>query len=175
MESKRTQLADKIVSREHAAEVVAGLRRQGQRVVFANGCFDLLHAGHVRFLEQARALGDLLIVGVNSDESGRALKGPGRPILPEGERAQLLAALASVDLVIVFSEMRVTPLLELLRPEVFAKGCDYTLENMDQGERRCVEAYGGEIVFIPTPRFTSSSALIERIAALRAAETAKGE
>jgi len=167
--------ADKIVSRERAAEVVAGLRGQGQRVVFANGCFDLLHGGHVRFLEQAGALGDLLIVGVNRDESVRALKGAGRPILPEEERAQLVAALASVDLVIVFPEMRVTPLLRLLRPEVFAKGRDYTLENMDQGERRCVEAYGGEIAFIPTPWFTSSSDVIERIAALRADEGARQE
>jgi len=165
MSSGRVRLTDKIQTRKRAAEIIADLRRRGRRVVFTNGCFDLLHGGHALHLEQARELGDYLIVGVNSDQSVRALKGEGRPIVPEGERAQLIAALASVDLVIVFGELRVTPLLELLRPDVFVKGADYALETLDQGERRCVESYGGEIVLLPLVPSTSTTAMIKHIVA----------
>ena len=158
-------LCDKIVSREEAAQIVAALRRRGQRVVFTNGCFDLLHAGHALYLEQARALGDCLVVGLNSDQSVAAIKGPARPIVNETERARLLAALASVDLVVVFSEPTSEALLDLLRPEIFVKGGDYTKATMNQEEKNFVESYGGEVVVIPALPESSTSRIIERILA----------
>jgi len=156
-------LCDKIVSRERAAQAIADLRARGQRVVFTNGCFDLLHAGHALYLERARALGDCLIVGLNSDESVVALKGPARPIVNETERAQLLAALESVDLVIIFSEPTSEALLDLLRPEVFVKGGDYTRATMNQEEKNFVESYGGEVHLIPALPESSTTRIIERI------------
>ena len=122
----------KIVTREHLRELVAEHKRQGRRVVFANGCFDTLHVGHVRYLEGARREGDILVVAVNSDSSVGALKGAGRPILPESARADLVAALRSVDSVVLFSEPNVETLLEYLRPDVHAKGTDYTAETVPE-------------------------------------------
>ena len=122
----------KIVTREHLRELVAEHKRQGRRVVFANGCFDTLHVGHVRYLEGARREGDILVVAVNSDSSVCALKGAGRPILPESARADLVAALRSVDAVVLFSEPNVETLLEYLRPDVHAKGTDYTAETVPE-------------------------------------------
>jgi len=122
----------KIVTREHLRELVAEHKRQGRRVVFANGCFDTLHVGHVRYLEGARREGDILVVAVNSDSSVCALKGAGRPILPESARADLVAALRSVDAVVLFSEPNVETLLEYLRPDVHAKGTDYTTETVPE-------------------------------------------
>ena len=156
-------LCDKIVSRERAAQAIAELRARGKRVVFTNGCFDLLHAGHALYLERARALGGCLIVGLNSDESVVALKGPTRPIVNETERAQLLAALESVDLVIIFSEPTSEALLDLLRPEVFVKGGDYTRATMNQEEKNFVESYGGEVHVIPALPESSTTRIIERI------------
>jgi len=122
----------KIVTRERLRELVAEHKRRGRRVVFANGCFDTLHAGHVRYLEGARREGDILVVAVNSDSSVCALKGAGRPILPESARADLVAALRSVDAVVLFSEPNVETLLEYLRPDVHAKGTDYTAETVPE-------------------------------------------
>jgi D-beta-D-heptose 7-phosphate kinase/D-beta-D-heptose 1-phosphate adenosyltransferase len=158
-------LRDKIVSRERAAQIIAGLRKRGKRVVFTNGCFDLLHAGHALYLEQARALADFLIVGLNSDDSVCAIKGPARPIVNEAERAELLAALSSVDLVIIFSEPTSEALLDLLRPEVFVKGGDYTKATMNQEEKNFVESYGGEVHLIPALPESSTTRIIERILA----------
>ncbi len=156
---------DKIVSRERAAEIIAELRARGRRIVFTNGCFDLLHAGHALYLEQARALGDSLVVGLNSDRSVSAIKGAGRPIVGEMERATLLAALAAVDLVVIFSEQTSEALLNLLRPEVFVKGGDYTKTTMNQEERNLVESYGGEVHLIPALPESSTTCIIERILA----------
>jgi rfaE bifunctional protein nucleotidyltransferase chain/domain len=158
-------LQDKIVSRERAARIVADLRAQGKRIVFTNGCFDLLHAGHALYLEQARALGDALIIGLNADRSVSAVKGAGRPIVGEQERAQLLAALASVDVVIIFSEQTSEALINLLRPEVFVKGGDYTTTTMNQEEKVLVESYGGEVHLIPALPESSTTRIIERILA----------
>jgi rfaE bifunctional protein nucleotidyltransferase chain/domain len=158
-------LQDKIVSRERAARIVADLRAQGKRIVFTNGCFDLLHAGHALYLEQARALGDALIIGLNADRSVSAVKGAGRPIVGEQERAQLLAALASVDVVIIFSEQTSEALINLLRPEVFVKGGDYTTTTMNQEEKALVESYGGEVHLIPALPESSTTRIIERILA----------
>src|SRR5579864_6959058 len=124
--------APKIVSRERLRELVEEHKRQGRRVVFANGCFDTLHVGHVRYLEGARREGDVLVVAVNSDASVCALKGAGRPILAEAARAGLVAALRAVDYVVLFSEPNVEALLEFLRPDVHAKGTDYSAETVPE-------------------------------------------
>jgi rfaE bifunctional protein nucleotidyltransferase chain/domain len=125
--------ASKIVTRDALRERLAEHRRHGERIVFANGCFDTLHVGHVRYLDGARSEGDLLVVGVNADSSVCALKGPGRPILDENARAQLVAALKSVDYVVLFAEPNVEILLETLRPDVHAKGTDYTADTVPEG------------------------------------------
>ncbi|HUE56947.1 MAG TPA: adenylyltransferase/cytidyltransferase family protein [Candidatus Udaeobacter sp.] len=126
------EAASKIVSREILSEKLAAHKRRGQRIVFANGCFDTLHVGHVRYLEGARREGDILVVGVNADSSVCELKGPGRPILDENARAQLVAALRSVDYVVLFSEPNVEALLNELRPDVHAKGTDYAAESVPE-------------------------------------------
>ncbi len=136
---------EKIVSREEAKRRVQRWRREGKRIAYANGCFDLLHVGHVRTLEAARQHGDVLVVGLNSDASARRLKGEGRPVYSERERAEMVAALASVDLAVIFPELSSLPLIEALRPDVWVKGGDYVLETVNQGERAFVESYGGEV------------------------------
>jgi rfaE bifunctional protein nucleotidyltransferase chain/domain len=150
-----------VLSREALAERVARGREQGLTYAFANGCFDLLHAGHVRYLEAARREADRLIVAVNDDESTRQLKGPDRPILSSADRAELVAALRAVDYVVVFPEPTVTPLLELLRPEVHCKGTDYTIETVP--ERETVRAYGGRIAVVGDPKDHSTRDLLARL------------
>jgi rfaE bifunctional protein nucleotidyltransferase chain/domain len=140
---------------------VGRARSRGGRVVLSNGAFDLLHVGHVRSLEHARSLGDLLVVAVNSDRSVRELKGPGRPVVPEQERAELVAGLACVDLVTIFDERTVEELIRLLRPEVHAKGRDYTESSVP--ERALVEACGGRVVIVGDPKDHASTDLIARI------------
>lgn len=151
--SKRTTL-------ERLAADLSPLRAGGRTVVMANGVFDLLHVGHVRYLEAARALGDVLVVAVNSDASTRAYKGPTRPVMPEDERAELVSALECVDHVIVFSEPNVERVLGVLRPDVHAKGTDYTASTVP--ERAVVEAYGGRVAICGDPKDHSSTALIEK-------------
>ena len=155
---------EKILPLDRAVEAVAELKRQGKRVVFTNGCFDLLHPGHTRYLAEARKLGDALLVAVNSDRSVRALKGPGRPVLPERERAEILAALASVDSVTIFDDLTPRSVIARMLPQVLVKGADW-----GPGEivgREEVEAAGGRVVSIPVVRGFSTSALIESAAKL---------
>lgn len=140
------------------------LRRDGKKLVVTNGCFDLLHVGHVTYLEAARSLGDALLIGVNGDGSVQQLKGPGRPLNGESDRARVLAALACVDGVCIFPEKRATRFLEEARPDVYVKGGDYTLETMDQDERRAVETAGGRVQFLPFVPGKSTTALVERMA-----------
>jgi D-glycero-beta-D-manno-heptose 1-phosphate adenylyltransferase len=151
----------KILSLERLLEVAAQQRANGQKIVFANGAFDLLHAGHVRYLEAAREEGDWLAVGVNSDESIRRAKGSARPIVPEPERAEIVAALACVDAVVVFGEDSPAGLIGRLRPDVHAKGTDYTAESVP--ERAAVAAYGGRTVIVGDPKDHATTDLIERI------------
>jgi len=143
------------------------LRLAGKRLVVTNGCFDLLHVGHVRYLAAARALGDALLVGVNSDAGTRALKGPGRPVAPQEDRTKVLLALRAVDAVVIFDEPTAGALLEALRPPIYAKGGDYALAGAGQGtplpEEPIVRAYGGEIHLIPYLEGRSTSALLTRI------------
>ena len=157
------RLKSKLASRQAAARRVRAWRRTGEKVVFANGCFDLLHAGHARFLEEARRQGDRLVVAVNEDESVRRLKGPDRPILPAWQRAELVAALESTDLVVLFEEDDCVPLLRLLRPEVHVKGGNYTRETVNQPELSVLESYGGKLVIVPQVEGWSSSKVIARI------------
>jgi rfaE bifunctional protein nucleotidyltransferase chain/domain len=126
------EASSKIVARDVLREKLADHKSTGKRIVFANGCFDTLHVGHIRYLESARREGDILVVGVNADSSVCNLKGPGRPILDENVRAQLVAALRSVDYVVLFAEPNVETLLEVLRPDVHAKGTDYTVETVPE-------------------------------------------
>lgn len=137
-------------------------RKTGATVVLANGVFDVLHVGHLRYLEAAAALCDVLVVAVNSDASTRAYKGPGRPVVPEDERAELIAGLACVDHVLVFDEPNVEAVLDALRPDVHAKGTDYTADTVP--ERAVVQAYGGRVAICGDPKDHSSTELIESIA-----------
>src|SRR4051794_40913377 len=137
---------------------VSQVRGRGGRVVLTNGCFDLLHVGHVRYLQAARRLGDFLVVGVNSDASVRALKGPARPIVPAAERAEVVAALGCVDAVVIFDAATAEPLVAALRPEVYVKGADYTEATLP--EAHLVRAYGGTVALLPTVPGASTTALL---------------
>ena len=151
----------KIVSREALKEQLAREKSRGRRIVFANGCFDGLHVGHARYLEAARREGDVLVVGVNSDASTRELKGPGRPILEESARATLVAAVRAVDYVVIFSEPNVEPLLEELRPDVHAKGTDYTVDTVP--ERATAERLGIRVAIVGDRKDHSTRALLETV------------
>jgi D-beta-D-heptose 7-phosphate kinase/D-beta-D-heptose 1-phosphate adenosyltransferase len=155
----------KILSLERACEVIEGLKARGQRVVFTNGCFDLLHPGHTRYLAEAKALGDVLIVALNSDRSVRALKGPARPILPQAERAEILAALESVDYVTIFDDLTPQAVIARMLPQVLVKGSDWGPEEIVG--RAEVEAGGGRVVSVPMVQGFSTSAILERAAAAR--------
>jgi rfaE bifunctional protein nucleotidyltransferase chain/domain len=136
-------------------------RERGLTIAFANGAFDLLHVGHIRYLEGAKREGDRLVVAINSDASVRRLKGPKRPILAEADRAELVAALRAVDYVVIFEEPTVAPLLELLKPDVHCKGTDYTVDTVP--ERETVRAYGGRIAIVGDPKDHSTSDLLSRL------------
>lgn len=151
----------KILARRELAKRLGDERRNGKTVVLANGCFDVLHAGHVRYLEAARGEGNLLVVAVNSDSSVRKLKGAGRPILAESDRAELVAALGAVDFVVIFDESDVRPLLRELRPDVHAKGTDYTLESVP--ERDESERLGIRIAIVGDAKRHSTRNLIEQM------------
>lgn len=153
----------KLISREALPAWRKAQQAAGLRVVVTNGCFDLLHVGHARYLEAARAAGDRLLVGVNSDASVRRLKGPTRPINNEQDRAALVAALASVDAVCLFDETSAEQFLRLAVPDVWAKGADYTLATLNQDERRAVESQGGQIRFIELVPGRSTTATLQRL------------
>ena len=144
-----------------AAALVGGLRARGRTIVFTNGVFDLLHPGHVRYLRQARALGDALIVGINSDRSVRAIKGPSRPITPEDERAELIAALVCVDAAVIFDEDTPWQLIAALQPDVLVKGADWAADEIVG--RDIVEARGGKVVRVPIEMGYATTGIIERI------------
>lgn len=152
---------NKIVSRDELKRRVAEWRREGEQVVMANGCFDVLHVGHVRYLKAAKDLGGKLIVAVNADDSVRGLKGEGRPVMPEDERAEILAALEPVDAVVIFSEPNVRALLNEIRPDVQAKGTDYTPDSVP--ERDVVTGYGGRVVIVGDPKDHSATEFIQQI------------
>jgi len=149
-----------ILKREDLVGLVSAEKKKGKSIVLANGCFDILHVGHVRYLEGARDLGDVLVVGINSDNQVTRLKGQGRPILSELERAEIVASLNAVDLVTVFDEPTVTELLLAIRPDIHAKGTDYTEETVP--ERDIVRSFGGQVRIVGDPKNHSTSDLIRR-------------
>lgn len=157
----REPVAKKIKLRGEIAAIAKNLKNEGARIVFTNGCFDLLHLGHVRYLREAKKLGDILMVGLNSDNSVTALKGPDRPYISEMERAEILASLECVDFVTIFSELRPDNLIKLIRPDVHVKGGDYKVTELP--ERKLVESLGGKVVVIPPIKGRSTTSIIERI------------
>jgi rfaE bifunctional protein nucleotidyltransferase chain/domain len=148
----------KILSRSELLRKVAEWRRAGERITLANGNFDLLHVGHVRYLEGAKALGGKLVVAINSDDSVRTLKGEGRPVMPENERAEIVAALAEVDAVVIFSELDVRAIIREVRPDVQAKGTDYTVDSVP--ERDALAEYGGKVEIVGDPKQHSTSEIL---------------
>jgi rfaE bifunctional protein nucleotidyltransferase chain/domain len=150
----------KIVSRELLRQRVAQWRKAGESIVLANGCFDVLHVGHIRYFHAAKELGGKLIVGINGDATVRALKGNGRPRIPESERAEIISALADVDAVVIFPEPDATQLIREIRPDVHAKGTDYTAESVP--ERAVVMEYGGRVAIVGDPKDHSSTELLRR-------------
>lgn len=153
----------KIVELEQVSHHCEKLRAAGKKLVATNGCFDLLHVGHVRYLQAARALGDFLAVGLNGDRSVRELKGSGRPVTTESDRAELLAALQCVDLVTVFPRLRATQFIAAVRPTIYVKGGDYSSETLNEEERALLKDIGAEVRLIPFEKGYSTSRLIEQI------------
>jgi D-glycero-beta-D-manno-heptose 1-phosphate adenylyltransferase len=156
----------KILTRETLTEWRASLRAAGRKLVVTNGCFDLLHPGHVTYLEAARNLGDVLLIGLNGDVSVRQLKGPDRPVNVEADRALVLAALESVSAVCIFGERTATEFLKQVQPDIYVKGGDYTLKTVNQEERRTIEQAGGKVVILPVVPGKSTTALLEKISRL---------
>jgi rfaE bifunctional protein nucleotidyltransferase chain/domain len=154
-------LANKILPRAELAPQIAEWRRAGDRIILANGCFDVLHVGHVRYLRAAKELGERLVVGINSDRSVRGLKGEGRPLMPAEERAEILASLAFVDGVVIFDEPDIRGLIEEIHPDVHAKGTDYTADSVP--ERDTVIACGGRVEIVGDPKDHSATELISRM------------
>ena len=153
----------KVVPLNDLAKRVKELRAGGKKVVATNGCFDLLHLGHVRYLKAAHSLGDILVVGLNGDQSVRDLKGTGRPLNSERDRAELLAALESVDLIAIFPELRATRFIELAMPDVYVKGGDYKSETLNAEERSALQKIGTQIEIIPFEKGYSTTGLIEKV------------
>jgi D-beta-D-heptose 7-phosphate kinase/D-beta-D-heptose 1-phosphate adenosyltransferase len=160
-----SSLGPGVIARDDLEALGESLRAQGRRIVFTNGCFDLLHVGHVRYLVQARALGDVLVVGVNTDAGVRRLKGPERPLVAEDERAELLAALECVDYVTLFDEPTPEAVIGALRPHVHCKGGDYRADELPEAE--AVRRYGGEVTILPLVPGRSTTGILERILAAR--------
>jgi rfaE bifunctional protein nucleotidyltransferase chain/domain len=161
-------MTGKMVPRAEVVELGERLRKSGRQVVFANGCFDIFHVGHVRYLEGARKQGDALVVGVNSDHSVRQLKGEGRPLLPEEARTELLAALECVDYVVIFDDLTAENILRDLKPDVHCKGTDYTEATVP--EREVVKSWGGRVVIVGDPKDHSTRDVQARIAQLKNVE-----
>jgi len=153
-------MEQKVVSREQLRQRVAEWRSRGEQIVLANGCFDVLHVGHVRYLREAKALGGKLVVALNSDESVRTIKGEGRPVMPQDERAEIIAALADVDAAVIFDEPDVRALIREIRPDVQAKGTDYTRDSVP--ERDEVVAYGGRVEIVGDAKQHSTSELLSQ-------------
>ncbi len=151
----------KIVERGALDALLQELRRQKKSIVFTNGCFDILHVGHVRYLQAARKLGDVLVLGLNSDTSVQALKGPTRPINSQADRAEVLAGLEAVDHIVIFDEITAERVVAAVKPDIYAKGGDYLAEDLP--EAKIVREYGGEVVLLPEVKGRSSSKMIERI------------
>lgn len=157
----------KLIETKQLLTLAEGWRRWGKEIAWTNGCFDLIHAGHVDYLEKAKQYGDVLIVGLNSDRSVQKWKNDSRPICPEKDRAKVLAAICHVEYILLFDDPSPLKILERLKPDFFIKGGDYTLETIDQRERAVIENYGGTIVILPKYKKLSTSDIIKKIAAIQ--------
>ena len=160
-----TSTTSKVLGRDQLQRQVEAWRSAGDRITLANGCFDLLHVGHVRYLHAAKELGGRLVVALNSDESVRSLKGEGRPLMPAEERAEILAALADVDAVVIFRERDVRAIIREIHPDIHAKGTDYTAESVPEGD--VVREYGGRVAIVGDPKNHSASEIIRSRLTLR--------
>ena len=165
-QNSRVNFRDKIIDWDELPAWRAAVRAAGGKLVVTNGCFDLLHPGHVIYLENARNRGDRLLVGLNGDAATRQLKGPGRPVNPAADRAVVLAALESVTGVCIFSDKTAVKFLSAAQPDIYVKGGDYTLDTLNQDERRAVESAGGKIVLVPFVPGKSTTGLLEKISRL---------
>lgn len=165
-QNRRVNYREKIISWDKLPAWRDAFRASGRRLVVTNGCFDLLHLGHVTYLEQARNLGDALLVGLNGDQSVGQLKGAGRPVNPEPDRAGVLASLEAVTAVCIFSQKTAASFLRRAQPDIYVKGGDYTLDTINQEERRLIEGAGGKVVIIPFLPGRSTTALLKRISQL---------
>ena len=152
---------DKIKSKEELAPLLTGLKEKGKTVVFTNGCFDILHTGHIRYLHQAKALGDILVIGVNTDASVKMFKGDKRPIVSEDDRAEVLAALEMVDFVVKFNERTPAQLISALKPNIQVKGGDYSPEDLPEAE--VLKAYGGRVEIVPLVEGKGTTGIVERV------------
>ncbi len=160
-EQLRADAASRILEPNRLIARVAIARKHGARIVLANGCFDILHVGHIRYLEGAKKLGDVLVVGVNSDDQVRTQKGVGRPLVPERERAEIIAAIRAVDFVTIFTEPTVEQLLLSIRPDIHAKGTDYTEDSVP--ERDVVRSFGGRVMIVGDPKDHSSTEMVRKV------------
>ncbi len=163
----------KVKALEEITAIVSQHQKAGRKVVFANGCFDLLHVGHIRYLEAARALGDVLVLGLNGDESVRLLKGSGRPLMRQEERAEVLSALECVDYLVLFDDLTAHGILEKLEPDIHAKGTDYTRETVP--EKDTVLSYGGSIAIVGDPKDHSTKELLRQIAQKKSSPQSKSD
>ncbi len=154
---------DKIKSLEELTEIIKQEKGKGRKVVLANGVFDLLHVGHIRYLKEAKSLGDILVVAVNDDHSARLIKGEGRPLIPAEERMEVLSAVSYIDYLVKFSQPTVEKVISTLKPDIQAKGTDYTIETVP--EREVVRSYGGEIAITGDPKLHSTSAILGKMKA----------
>jgi rfaE bifunctional protein nucleotidyltransferase chain/domain len=156
-------MMNKLVTLEKLTELFDQARSKRKRIAWTNGCFDIIHAGHVDYLERSKAWGDFLVVGLNSDASVKKLKGDFRPIFSELDRAKVLCSIVYVDYVVLFSDKSPIKMIQMLKPDYYIKGGDYTIDTIDQDERKVVEGYGGEIVLLPMVEGVSSSIIVEKI------------
>lgn len=154
---------DKLVTKKQLHTIIRNLRTWNKKIAWTNGCFDFMHAGHVDYLQKSRSYGDVLVVGMNSDASVKKLKGDLRPICSEQERALVLSALIYVDHILIFEDKSPVKIIEEFKPDYYIKGGDYTIDTIDQTERRVVEDYGGEIILLPEVKGISTSSIIEKI------------
>ena len=154
---------NKLITLEQLTKIIDQGRSDGKKFAWTNGCFDIIHAGHVDYLERSKAYGDFLVVGLNSDASIKKLKGDLRPIFSEQDRAKVLCSIIYVDYVVIFSDKSPINMIELLQPDYYIKGGDYTIDTIDQNERKVVEGYGGGIVLLPMVAGVSSSIIVEKI------------
>lgn len=163
LKKKENEMDTKLISPEKLLPVIQNYQAKNKKVVWTNGCFDILHVGHIKYLKQAKTLGDLLVLGLNSDNSIKSLKGEHRPVFNENDRVTVMNAVVYVDYIVLFDNPSPLDIIKILKPDIYAKGGDYTLDTIEQNERWLVDSYGGEIQILPIVPGVSTSDIIEKI------------